>query len=114
MLARSSYSFVLYEILNMSHIAVLLCVEDSWSLFNFLSWVKAWPYAHENHTKSPIWHKNTNARSSLREFKQNCLCWMHPMQTMDKKLQLMISTIWLVNRILATVIISFLWRLSVW
>jgi len=50
----------------------------------------------------------------LRKFKQNRLRWVRPTKTMDEKSQLMMSIIWLVNRILATVIISFLPRFSVW
>jgi len=49
---------------------------------------------------------DTQTLSNLREFKQNRVRWVHPPET--------ISTIWLVNRILAAVIISFLPRFCVW
>jgi len=73
--------------------------------FVTLSSLKAWPYTRENHTKLSIWHENTNVRSNLREFNRNRLRWVNPTKMMDEKSQLAISTIWLVNRILATVII---------
>jgi len=73
------------------------------------------PHTRENHMKSSIWHENTNVRSNLRKFKWNRLCWVHPTKTMNEKSQLTISAIfWLVDTILATVIISFLPLFSVW
>jgi len=56
--------------------------------------------------------RKTFVWENLREFKQ--ICWVYTKMTMDEKSQSAISTIWLVNRILATVIISFLPRFSIW
>jgi len=58
-------------------------------------------------TKKFVWE-------NLRKFKRNCLRWVYTTVMMDEKLQSTISTIWLVNRILATIIISFLPCFSIW
>jgi len=58
--------------------------------------------------------KTQDVPSYLREFTRNRVRWVHPPNMMDKRAQLTISTVWLVNRILATVIISFLPRFCVW
>jgi len=72
------------------------------------TWVMAWPQDRENHTKSSISHEKTFVGENFKELKRNRLRWVYATITMNEKLQSMISTILLVNRILATVIISFL------
>jgi len=76
--------------------------------------VKAWPHTRENHMKSCIWHENTNLQSNFKKFIRYRVRCVHPPKMMNKKPKLTISTIWWVNRILATVIISFLLRFCVW
>jgi len=58
--------------------------------------------------------KKTFVREYLREFKRNRFHCVYTTMTIDEKSQLTIGTIWLVNRILATVSISFLPRFSIW
>jgi len=64
--------------------------------------------------KNTVHTEKTIVRENLREFKWNHLRWVHKTMTMDKNSQLKINTILLVNRILATVIISFLPCFSIW
>jgi len=56
----------------------------------------------------------TRKSNHTREFKRNRHRWVYTTMMIDEKSQSTISTIWLFNRILATVIISFLPRFSIW
>jgi len=56
----------------------------------------------------------TRKNIRTREFKRNRLRWMYTTMTMDEISQSTISTIWLVNRILATIIILFLPCFFIW
>jgi len=67
--------------------------------------LKAWPHTRQNHTKSSIWHGKNQSHEKI---------WGNSKEIVFEKSQSTISTIRLVNRILVTVIISFLPRFSIW
>jgi len=71
-------------------------------------------HSWESHEIVYFTQKHIQVRSNLREFIQNRTRSVHPLKMMDERTQLTISTTWLVNRILATVIISVLSRFCVW
>jgi len=57
---------------------------------------KAWLDVHVNHTNLAILVLTYSKHNRAIMFEGNRLCWVHPMKTVVKKLQLMMSTIWLV------------------